>query len=226
MPRVYRSQEDLDRAIEAATKRSYIAGIDLGAARDFTAISVLEVVEAPVVELDAPVPKVPDYSKVFNLRYIERLPLKQDYVAIVDQLSAIVNTPPIRGCTVACDFSGVGRPVFSMMEEVGLRPIGVQITGGVSWTKEGQIFNVSKAYLMSNLLKAIHKRSLRIPPDLPDIEILRSELQDLRTSTSAAGYVRIGAETGRHDDLALSLAVGMFVAVHKPEPARVGRYLI
>jgi hypothetical protein len=226
MPRVYRSQDDLDRAVEAATKRSYVAGIDLGSARDYSAISVLELVEAPCVELNAPVPKVPDYSVHYNLRYVERLPLGQDYVAIVDQFAAIVNTPPIRGCTVACDYSGVGRPVFTMLEEAGLRPVGVQITGGAAWSKEGNIFNVSKAYLMSNLLKSIHKRSLRIPPDLPDIEILRAELQDLRTTTSAAGYVKIGAETGRHDDMALSLAVAMFVAVHRARPAVVGRFLI
>jgi hypothetical protein len=226
MPRVYRSQNDLDRAVEAATKRSFVAGIDLGSARDYSAISILELVEAPIVELNAPVPKVPDYSVHYTLRYVERLPLGQDYVAIVSQFAAIVNTAPLRGCTMACDYSGVGRPVFTMMEEAGLRPIGVQITGGASWSKEGQIFNVSKPYLMSNLLKSIHKRTLRIPPNLPDIEILRAELQDLRTSTSAAGYTKVAAETGKHDDLALSLAVAMFVAVHRPHPAVVGRFFI
>lgn len=226
MPRIYRNQEDLDRAIEAATKRSFVAGIDLGTARDFTAISVLEVVEAPIVELNAPVPKVPDYSVIYQLRYIERLPLRQSYVDIVDQIAAILNTPPLRGCTVAADYSGVGRPVFSLMEEAGLRPIGIQITGGAGWSKEGSIYNVSKPLLMSNLLKAVHKRTLRIPPDLPDIELLRNELQDLRTSTSAAGYTKVGAAEGRHDDLALSLAVAMFVAVHRPQKAAIGRYLL
>lgn len=225
MTRFYRDPIEMARAVEAATKRSFVAGVDLGTARDFTAISVLEVIEAPIVELNKLVPRVPDYEIRYDLRYVERLPLGQDYLAIVQQISTIVNTAPIRGCTLAVDYSGVGRPVFTMLQEAGLRPIGIQITGGGAWTREGQGFNVAKSFLMSNLLKLINKRQLHIPADLPDLDLLRAELQDLRTTTSAAGYTRVSAAEGRHDDLALSLAVAAFAAVHRPKPAVVGKFV-
>lgn len=219
MSHYYRDPDVFARAVEAATRRSYVVGVDLGSARDYTAIAALEVVETPDVEIGVRVPVVPDYIVRYELRDVDRLPLGQNYTDIVDQIVGYVNTAPLRGCVLAVDFSGVGRPVFSMMEEAGLAPVGVQITGGNGWSKEGRVFNVAKSHLMSNLMKAIHKRTLRIPPDLPHVELVRQELQDLRTSTTAAGVVKVAAQEGRHDDIALSIAVATFVAAHRPKPA-------
>jgi hypothetical protein len=226
--RFYRDPIDLARAIEAATRRNYIVGVDLGTARDYTAVSVIEVIESPLVELNTPVQPCPDYATRYELRHVQRLRLGLDYASIVDEIARIVNRPPIHGdCSIGVDYSGVGRPVYSMLGEAGIKNlIGVQITGGTGWTKEGSIYNVSKPFLMSGLLKAIHKRTLRVSPDLDEFETVRAELQDLRTSTTQAGYVRVEAAEGRHDDVALSIAVAVFVAVHRPHPAKVGRYLL
>jgi hypothetical protein len=227
--RIFRDPADLARAIEGATRRRYTVGIDLGASRDPTAVTVLETVETPIVHLNAPVPEEVPLDIRYDLVHAERLPLGMDYSQIVADLVRIVNRSPIKGAAdIGYDFSGVGRPVGSMLKESGIkRLVPIQITGGTSFTKESDgTYNVSKVFLMSSLLRTIHTKALHISPDLDYFEALRQELQDLREHTSASGNIRVEALEGRKDDLALALAVAVFVTTHRPKPAAISRYIL
>jgi hypothetical protein len=224
--RIFRDPIDLARAVAAATRRRYTVGIDLGASRDPTAVTVLETIETPVVDLNTPVPELVPLDIRHDLVHAERLPLGMDYSQIVSDLVRIVNRSPIKGAAdIGYDFSGVGRPVGSMLKEAGIkRLVPIQITGGTSYTKEPDgTYNVSKVYLMSSLLRTIHTKTLRISPDLDYFEALRQELQDLREHTSASGNVRVEALEGRKDDLALALAVSVFVTTHRPQKPSLGK---
>ena len=91
----------------------FVVGVDLGQARDYTAIAVAELVGGGDQ----------------HLRHLERLPLGTPYPAVVERIAALVRALP--GDTdLVIDATGVGRPVRDMMRDAGLDPVAVTITGG------------------------------------------------------------------------------------------------
>lgn len=224
--RVFHDPKVLADAIEAATERKFFIGIDLGTARDHTALVVLDVVRTPMVELHKTVPDPIPFSTRYEMVHGDRLPLQLDYTEIVRRIGETVNRPPVSGkAMIGYDFSGVGRPIGSMLKEAGIKGTGIQITGGTgAGSTVGGVMNVSKSHLMSSLLKTIHQRTLRLSPDMDCYEAIRAELQDLREHTSPSGAVKVEAIEGRHDDLALALAIAVYLATNGPRPASIGKF--
>jgi hypothetical protein len=80
---IYHTEKQLAQAIEQATRRRFVLGVDLGTAQDYTALAALEVVEVPDLKLGCPVPQNVPYTTRYELRHVERLRLHQSYVDVV-----------------------------------------------------------------------------------------------------------------------------------------------
>jgi hypothetical protein len=192
--------------------RGYSVGLDLGQAKDFTAISVIEERER-VRRSD----RDGDKREVqLLLRHIQRVPLNTPYdrigemiVEMVRQLSTDGRTPE-----VIADATGVGRPVIDLMRRGGLSPIAVTITGGKEEVSGGDFrYAIPKRNLVSALIIAFQTGALKIAADLPEIELLRTELVNFKAKITASGNETFEAwRESIHDDLVLSTALAVWWA--------------
>src|ERR1051325_7626407 len=86
---------------------------------------------------------------IYQVRYLERLPLGTLYPAVVNHVGQLLGRVP--GARLAIDFTGVGRPVFDMFCYGGIHPTGVAITAGTEIKVNGPMVSVPKLTLVSGL---------------------------------------------------------------------------
>jgi hypothetical protein len=183
----------------------YYLGVDLGQVRDPSALSILEAHEGD-----------DDHLPGYHLRHLRRFDLLTPYLTIVDSVCELMERPPLRDqCQLVLDLTGVGRPVGELFAEAGLKPIGVTITGGVSWHRETwDDWHVAKSLLVSLTQKFLSSERLLIAKSLPHATLLKKELRDFRVKISKSAHETYEAREGQHDDLLLSVCVALFVAEH------------
>ena len=100
-----------------------------------------------------------------------------------------------------------------MFERDGLKPIGVVITAGLDETiGEHRDYRVPKILLVSRLQAALHAGELKFAAGLAEEGAFRQELSEFRMRHTEAGRMVFGAREGRHDDLVLALAIGLWRA--------------
>lgn len=188
--------------LNARWAERFTAGVDLGQSQDYTAICIVRRVEEPGAK------------PIFQVGYLERLPLGTSYPAVVSHVIGLLCRPQLRGkAELVIDFTGVGRPVFDMFRVEGISPIGVSITGGTAITNDGGlIWSVPKGHLISRVQALLHDGRLKIYSDLPDATTLVNELQNFRAEFSDTGYIKFNARSGAHDDLVLALAIALWRA--------------
>jgi len=143
------------------------------------------------------------------LRHLERL-RHVSYSAIVEKVRGLLARPALAEADVALlvDHSGVGRAVFDQMQVIGLRPIGITITGGTDvavGTRGG--WNVPKRDLITSTQMMLQDSRLRIASGLPDAATLTKELLDYRVKISQTGHDSYDAREGQHDDMVLAVSL-------------------
>jgi hypothetical protein len=193
---------------------NYYVGVDLGQSFDPTAIVVLErqwgypSQNDGVHDLNTPL-------TFYRVRHMERLPLGMDYVQQVQYIGSLMRRAPLNtvGAELLIDFTGVGRPVFDIFHEHGIRAEGVNITAGNQETQEMHGWNVAKQILVSTVQAELHSGRLKVNKNLKDAPILERELQDFQVSITPSGNATFSARVGRHDDLVLALAIALWRAV-------------
>jgi hypothetical protein len=183
----------------------FYVGVDLGQSSDPTAIAVVKHVKFEQVEKPS----------VFQVGFLERVPLHTPYPAIVGRVQWLVRHPTCAGnVELAIDQTGVGGPVADMFRAVGDDFTGVVITGGNAETNpEGNTWHVPKLKLVSHLQALLHEGRLQIQKNLTEAETLVRELQDFRVRFSDSGYMTFNAREGKHDDLVLALAIAVWRAM-------------
>src|SRR5262245_23798833 len=184
------------------TRSNIFVGLDLGQARDYTALAVLE-----------------QSGERYNLRRLERLLLHTSYPAVVEHVRRLVSRPQLRGCNLVVDQSGVGRPVVDLLRQADLpcALVPVTITGGNSEhfdTADG--WRVSKVALVSSLIVVVQSRRLAAAPALPLAETLVQELEGFGTQVTASGHEVFSARSGQHDDLVLAASLAAWWAERPP----------
>jgi hypothetical protein len=102
-----------------SSKVRYFTGLDLGQARDYTAVAVLE-------RTTPPDPR-PEDRKLhhYAVRHLQRLPLGTPYREVGTRLARLFAGPPLTGTMLAVDYMGVGRAVLDPLapgENPGLLP--------------------------------------------------------------------------------------------------------
>jgi len=205
------------------SQSKFYVGVDLGQSFDPTAIVVLERQwgypnqNDGVHDLNTPL-------TFYRVRHLERLPLGTDYVQQVQYIGGMMRRAPLNGAELLIDFTGVGRPVFDIFNQQGIRAEGVNITAGnrETWEKHG--WNVAKQILVSTVQAELHSGRLKINKNLKEAPILERELQDFQVSITPSGNATFSARVGAHDDLVLALAIALWQAVnhHRDQTQRIG----
>ncbi|RLI54578.1 MAG: hypothetical protein DRP09_12655 [Candidatus Thorarchaeota archaeon] len=199
----------------------YVLSVDLGSEQDYTALSILERVEK-IQEKNIPNHHAFKDEPVtimseLNLTWLERVPLKTPYPAVVDRVFSIVNRPEfVNNIALIVDRTGVGLPVMQLMYTRGLAPIGISIHGGERVSASKNYYGVPKRDLVQALLQAFQMKRLKLPPprEMPIIKEFAKELSGFKaTFNKNTGHDSYEAWLERiHDDLVLSVAMGVWWA--------------
>ncbi|MBV6458937.1 MAG: hypothetical protein HONBIEJF_02076 [Fimbriimonadaceae bacterium] len=150
-------------------------GIDLGRDFDFTAVVV-----------------VVGKREGFAVHRVDRWH-RVCWDTTVSRIADLVE--PYPDASVIVDATGVGNPVFELMEQ---RPE-LRAARGLQFT------NAVKQELIQNLSWAFERRHLAMTPH---IELIK-ELQHFEQTTTDAGNTRYNARNGYHDDLVIALALAV-----------------
>lgn len=179
----------------------FYAGLDLGQAADYTALTVVEVPEGSPV--------------AFHVRHLERYALGTSYPAIVEDVARKIATVRERGgCVLTLDHTGCGRPVFDLFDRADLSPVGVTITAGDEAQREGRVWRVPKRDLVGLLQVVFQTGRLKVAEKIPAAKTFIDELLsfkvriDTRTAHDSYGAWR----EGTHDDLVLAVALACWTA--------------
>jgi hypothetical protein len=189
-------------------------GVDLGQAKDFTAVAILE--RAELVRGWDPVTYACRKHVELRLRYLERLPLGTPYPRVAERVVKVTRSAEMAGrCSLVVDATGVGRPVVDLLkrERPGCTLMPVNITGGASESKNGGYYGVPKRDLVTGVQVLLQSGGLQIASGIPHGAALAAEMADMRAKVTAAGNTQFGAwREGAHDDLVLAVALACWGA--------------
>jgi hypothetical protein len=187
---------------------TFIAGLDLGQAQDYTAMNIIERPDA----------KVPTE---YHCRYLNRWKLGTSYTVIVEDVARTLGQLPQVPARpyLILDATGVGRGIVDMFRVYPNLPAqlrAVTITAGEKASQEGADYRVPKQDLvgaMQVLIESTPKR-LQLATKLPFKSILEGELMNFKAKVTAAAHTTYGAgpadtdwREGIHDDLVLCVAL-------------------
>lgn len=195
---------------EKTTEKSLFIGLDLGQAQDYTALGIIDctrhTVSSEITRLDCV--------------HLQRWALRTPYPTIVSDVVKMINSlkpfqSPDYTPVLAVDATGVGAPVVDLFRRetfnATLRPI--QIIGGSTVTKEGDLTRVPKRELVSVVQVGLQNRTLKIAPELSEAATLSRELQNFQVKITDAANDTYGAwREGTHDDLVLAIALAVWNA--------------
>ena len=194
-----------------AKESFWIISADLGQANDYTAVSVIE----RVITGYGAIGPDRDGERTLNLVHLERT-RGVEYPAIVDRLKQICLSPVLIDKTrgVVIDYTGLGRPFYDMMRHAGFYHSlnAISITGGNDFTFGDRSYNVPKRELVSALQIELQTNRLRIAARLKEKDALIEELSNFQTVISESGHDTYNGANGVHDDLVMSVSMGVWLA--------------
>ncbi len=181
----------------------FLVGLDLGQARDYTALIIVERV----------LPTEPDQMIEYHLRHLKRYELGTPYPEIVEDVCDLLDDPTLKDQSqLVIDGTGVGVPVVEMFREAGLSLIPIWISGGDSVSRQGKIIRVPKRNLVSVLQVVFQSSRLKIARSIPLRGALINELMNFRVKITVNANDTYGAwREGTHDDLVLALSLACWV---------------
>lgn len=191
----------------------FCAGLDLGQAADYTALSVIEKVQTFKLDEEGELlldrDRLPVLERTdYQCRHLQRFALGTSYPKIVAQVKKILETAPLKGqCTLVVDYTGVGRPVVDIIREAKLRPIAVSITAGLKEGHDDNGYTVPKRDLVFGLVSLLQDQKLTFAKSLPDAAVLVKELMSYQIKVTEKANESYNAREGAHDDLVLSVAL-------------------
>lgn len=162
----------------------------------------------------------------YNLRHVQRFPLRVAYTDIVKYVAGFLSLPQLTGQSILLlDATGVGAPVVDIFKEkfkqlsipVKLHPI--TITGGKRVghdAKDPRHFYVPKRDLATAVKVMLDGFRLRIDQALPQRKLLQRELENFKVKiTTAANDTYEAWREGDHDDLVLAIAMACWFVNRK-----------
>lgn len=160
-----------------------VAGIDIGKAADPTAVALLA---------------------DWRAERLYRIALGTDYQTVAKHISEISR----QGYALWIDATGVGAPVIDQARQLGAVVQAVSITAGERIHRAGDGWTVPKRELVEGLQAAIGNRlSLALPSS--EKETLFAEMTAFQVQHGKHA-AKFAAAAGKHDDLVLALALGVF----------------
>ena len=180
-------------------------GLDLGQAKDYTALVVVELVEGELV----------GQKPYHHLRHIERFPLGTPYPSVVERVNTVMESVRFSRKQLVVDATGVGAAIVDLLREARLRPVGVIITGGNEAIRdeEDNTWKTPKRDLVGVLQVLFQTGRLKIAEGLPEARLLVDEFLNLQVKITEAGRDTYGTwREGDHDDLVLATALACWYA--------------
>src|SRR5262245_33127056 len=92
---------------------SYVAGLDLGQASDFSALAIIECGETP--ETYSTTGDDVDAELIYRCRHLQRWSLGTSYATIASDVAALVTRKELDALRLAIDATGCGLPVAEMI---------------------------------------------------------------------------------------------------------------
>jgi hypothetical protein len=173
----------------------YFLGVDLGQAKDYSALAAVERTGAGLC-----------------VRHLERLPLGTPYTEVarrVAERAQELGRPA--GCCVVVDATGVGMPVVDMLRErmAGRRMYAVRITSKVKERKAGAVWRAPKGDILKVMREMLTNGGLKIAAGTEGAAALIDEMMGMRfRRKKRTGHEEFGAwGAGRHDDLTIAVAL-------------------
>ncbi len=213
-----RRWQDRNIENETTTEKSLFIGLDLGQAKDYSALAIIECIRTVTNGGGK------DEITALNCIHLQRWQLRTSYPAIVADVVKMINSlKPSQSNdskpVLAVDATGVGAPVIDLFKRekihAELRPI--QIVGGSNVSSEFGMTRVPKRDLVSVVQVALQNRTLKIAGGLGLAEVLSRELQNFTVKiTDAANDVYGAWREGTHDDLVLAVALALWTASRPP----------
>ncbi len=198
--------EEREPPPSGATAVSYIVGVDLGQASDYTAISIVERVAPPLRPIE------------YRLRYLHRPALGTKYPRIANEVLALFRPPLSDTTPLVVDKTGVGAAVVDLFAERGRTPVAVTITGGDTVNRQdAHDLRVPKRDLATTLVALFQTGRLKVAEGLPLAPVLVNELVNFKVKINAAtGHDSYEAwREAVHDDLVLSVALACWYGEHE-----------
>jgi len=199
----------------------FVAGLDLGQATDYTALAIIEKIEAKEhlgFRMGEPL-HLPREKPLYHLRHLDRV-RQVPYPAQVRQVAEVMGKEPLSGrVNLVIDATGCGRPVFDLFRHAVSCPvIPVTITGGNQVVHEHGEYKVPKVDLMGAIQAVGGTGRLKYSPSLPFANILDRELLSFRVKITDSAHATYGAwREGEHDDLVLAVALALWYG-ERPGP--------
>jgi hypothetical protein len=198
---------------------SWFLGLDIGQTNDPTALAA---VEQSHPEEDAEIRRgrvITDTGPAhYALRHVARFELGTPYPEIAEEVATLMRRSRLEKGTLVVDATGVGRPIVEMLEEEGLSPMSIWITGGDSISKDGREYRVPKRELASTVQALLQSGRLKFAEGLPLRDTFVDELQTFRAKID----VSTGEASFEHwresdtDDLVLALCCALWYADRAP----------
>ena len=189
--------------IEPIGSRFYL-GLDLGQARDYSAIAIAE----RRVELTGVIDRITWLQRTQTriiVKHLERIPLRTPYPEVVERVRTLTLPFKDRKLEIVMDATGVGAAVRDMLTfaHLGVSIYGVTLTGGERMAAIPGGYHVPRHDLLANLRVLLEKRMLEIdvPPSMA--ALLRTE------------FLRWGRRSA-HDDLIFAVALACWKAGGQP----------
>jgi len=187
----------------------FFVGLDLGQARDYTALAILERSET-LGDRDA---VSWERRKVVacRVRHLERVPMGTPYPDVVTRVAEVVASLRRSGrCQLMVDATGVGPPVVDMLRredlDCWLRP--VKVTSGDSESEKDGYYRVPKRDLIVGLQVMLQSGKLKFATGLPWGDAFLKEITEMRVKVTGEGHEQFGAwREGTHDDLVFAVAL-------------------
>lgn len=188
---------------------AYFVGLDLGPAGEYTALAVLE---RPLLRPRmAPKP-------AYALRHLRRYDIGTPFPEIIEDVRTLIRTPPLPGCKLVIDKTGVGQAVLKLFSE-GLKhqvtciffPVTIVAAIAPEFVVNGRVI-VAKQELVGTLQVLLQTRRLQFARELPDTAVLVRELETYRLKPlKLSGESEDLWRERPHDDLVLAVALAAWV---------------
>jgi hypothetical protein len=206
------------------TEKTLFIGLDLGQAKDFSALAIIEAVR--IATTTKKTNEKPDCTNTkdaitqLNCIHLQRWQLRTSYPSIVADVVQLINgldpdRIPDRKPVLCVEATGVGAPVVDLFrrERINAELVPIQIVAGANVSEENGMFRVPKRDLVSVVQVGLQNRMLRIAASLDLAETLSRELQNFTVKiTDAANDVYGAWREGTHDDILLAVALAVWKA--------------
>ena len=201
---------------------TYFLAVDFGTINAFTAISITRRVER--FQKQTATPGTPAYLRErrtivsgYENTYLQRAEQGMAYPQVLKNVQAMLNSPQLSGKTeLIFDATGVGVGIVQQARDMGMSPVPITITGGNQVTVNTDLggYNVPKRDLVMSLILAFQNHRIQIAQS-PHRANLKDELQAFRMKMKKTGNETYeNYRDSDHDDLVLSLAMGIWYPEH------------